>query len=149
MKRLLGAAAAALLLAACGSAQASVPTAGAGTTSAAGATASHVTVTLGDNMKILLDKPSVPAGKVTFSVTNTGKIQHEMVVLKTDLSPDQIPAGTDAGTVSEAASVGETGDMDPGTAKDVTLDLAAGKYLLICNEPGHFAAGTHTAFLVQ
>ncbi len=147
MKRFLAAAGAGLLFAACGTAQASVPTAGNATTASTGAT--HVTVTLGDNMRIALDKSSVPAGKVTFSVTNTGTMKHEVVVLKTDLAPDQIPAGKEAGMVSEDTSVGESGDMDPGTSKEFTLDLAAGKYLLICNEPGHFAAGMHTPFVVK
>lgn len=142
MKGLIGVlAAASLLAAACGG------TAHASTTAPAG---SHVTVTLGDNMKILLDKSSVPAGSVTFSVTNTGKVQHEMVVLKTDLPEGQIPAdATEAGKVSEDASVGETDDMDAGATKEVTLDLAAGSYVLICNEVGHYASGMHTTFTVK
>ncbi|MDE3113746.1 MAG: cupredoxin domain-containing protein [Chloroflexota bacterium] len=106
-------------------------------------------MTLGDNMKVVLDKDTVSAGKVTFAVQNTGTLKHEVLVLKTDAAPGQIPAGDDPGTVSEKTSVGESDDMDPGTSKTFTLDLAAGNYLLICNEAGHFAAGMHTPFLVK
>lgn len=142
MKGLIGVlAAASLVAAACG---------GAAHASTATRAGGNVTVTLGDNMKILLDKSTVTAGSVTFSVTNTGKVAHEMVVLKTDLPEGQIPAdATKPGKVSEDASVGETGDMDAGTTKEVTLDLAAGKYVLICNEPGHYASGMHTTFTVK
>lgn len=147
MKRFLAAAGVGLLFVACGTAQANVPAAGNGVTAASNGT--QVNVTLGDNMKILVDKDTAPAGKVTFSVKNTGTLKHEVVVLKTDQSPDQIGPGEEAGMVSEKASVGESDDMGPGTAKTFTLDLSAGKYLLICNEPGHFASGMHTAFTVN
>jgi uncharacterized cupredoxin-like copper-binding protein len=101
-------------------------------------------------MKIALDRSSVSAGTVEFSVTNAGKVTHEVVVLKTDLPEGQIPAdAAEPGKVSEDASVGETGDMAPGAVKNVTLDLAPGKYVLICNQPGHYAAGMHVAFTVK
>jgi uncharacterized cupredoxin-like copper-binding protein len=74
--------------------------------------------------------------------------QHEMVVLKTDTPFDQLEVGTDD-RVSEADSVGEISEIKPGTTGTVTLDLAPGKYVLVCNLPKHYAQGMRVAFTVE
>ena len=38
----------------------------------------------------------------------------------------------------------ELGDVHPGKSRSNTLTLKAGKYLLFCNEAGHFKAGMYT-----
>ncbi len=45
-------------------------------------------------------------------------------------------------------SLGETEEMQPGTSKDLTLDLKPGTYLLLCNVAGHYAAGMWTTLTV-
>ena len=50
-----------------------------------------------------------PAGKVTFTVKNTGKVEHEFVVVKT-LRPAGSLASHD-GEASEAGNVGEIGSV--------------------------------------
>jgi uncharacterized cupredoxin-like copper-binding protein len=94
-------------------------------------------------------KPSVPqaaAGKVTFAVHNGGKLTHEFVVLRTDKPAGSLLQGSRA---SESGNVGETGDLKPGQAKTIALNLPPGHYALICNLPGHYAAGQHTDFTVK
>jgi len=89
------------------------------------------------------------AGAVTFTVKNTGSVTHELVVIRTDLAEDQLPANAvEPGKVSEDGSLGESGDVAAGTSADFTLTLAPGHYVLICNEPGHYTAGMHTALTV-
>ena len=39
-------------------------------------------------------------------------------------------------------------DIAPGKNKRVTLKLAPGRYVLICNQPGHYSMGLHTSLLV-
>ncbi len=88
-----------------------------------------------------------PAGKVTFSVTNTGKVEHEFVVVKTVR-----PAGSltsHGGEASEAGNVGEIGSVKPGQQKKLTLTLKAGHYSLLCNLPGHYKAGQFVDFYVR
>lgn len=115
----------------------------------AAAQATTVNATLG-NMKISVDRSSVPAGAITFVVKNTDRVEHELVVLKTDLAPDKIAADTDeVGKVDETGNMGETGDMDPGTSRSFTLTLPAGHYVLICNEIGHYDAGMRMSFTVN
>jgi len=53
------------------------------------------------------------------------------------------------GTADETNAVGEAPDIEAGATKSVTLDLKAGKYVLLCNLPGHFAGGMWTTFTVS
>lgn len=107
-------------------------------------------------MTVVADPASVPAGAVTFNAVNSGTIPHELVVLKTDISPELLPArAADATKVDEAAAgienLGEIEDsvLDvSGATGTLTLDLAPGKYVLICNVSGHYKAGMRTAFTV-
>lgn len=88
----------------------------------------------------------VPAGKVTFVVRNAGKMKHEFVVVRTDAAPNALPVkGAQA---SEAGTKGEIKAFGPGGTKRLTLTLAPGKYVLICNLPGHYKAGQRLAFVV-
>ena len=132
---------AAALLAACGSA-ATTPAAVA---PAAGGT---INATLTD-MKISVDKASIPAGKVTFVVKNSGLVVHELVVLKTDVAQDKLTAGDEAGKVNETGNVGETGDVVAGGSNTFSAVLPAGHYVLICNEPDHYMDGMHMTFTVN
>jgi len=99
---------------------------------------------------IKLDAPSAVAGKITFSVKNVGSVAHSLVVLKTNLDETKIPASAqDPSKVDERGSVGGLGQLQPSQSKDLTLELAVGKYVLVCNEPGHYLSGMHTSFSVK
>ncbi len=89
---------------------------------------------------------SAPAGPVTFTLTNNGSIDHEMVVLKTDTPVDQLVV-TD-GKVSEDTSAGEVPELAAGKSKSVTLDLTAGNYVLVCNIKDHYTMGMRAPFTV-
>ncbi len=86
------------------------------------------------------------AGRITFAVHNTGTVTHEFVVVRTDKPAGDLLKGARA---DESGNVGETGDLQPGQAKTIGLDLKAGHYALLCNLPGHYAAGQHTDFTVR
>ena len=119
------------------------------------ATGTPVAVTVGDvngldgpsmSMTMTVAPVSAPAGPVTFTLTNDGSIDHEMVVLKTDTPVDQLQV-TD-GKVSEDTSQGEVAELGAGKSKSVTLDLAAGKYVLVCNIKDHYTMGMRAPFTV-
>ncbi len=40
-------------------------------------------------------------------------------------------------------------DLPVGESKTLELDLEAGKYALVCNLPGHYAAGMFADFTVK
>lgn len=113
------------------------------------ASPSKVTVTE-DEFSVKLSQASAPAGKVTFVLNNTGKIEHELVILKTDLPHDKIPArDNDPTKVQEPGAAGEIEDVAAGTSKEETFDLTPGNYVLLCNVETHYAAGMHIAFVVK
>ncbi len=138
-----------------------------GAKSAAAATPRTVGVTVSDvrgaggPMSLAVSPSVVPAGDVTFVVKNTGTIEHEAVVLKTDSPYNRLPVtfGGDppgpvksgANKVSEAANVGETGDpnLKPGGTRVFTIKaMAAGHYVVVCNLAGHYAAGMRAELTV-
>ena len=99
---------------------------------------------------ISVDRSSVPSGQVTFVVKNGGLLVHEFVVLQTEVAHDKIrAASSEPGKVDETGSVGETGALNAGESKTLTLTLAAGHYVLMCNEVGHYEGGMHLAFTVN
>jgi uncharacterized cupredoxin-like copper-binding protein len=91
------------------------------------------------------------AGVVTFKVTNNSKDTiHEMIVMQLDANADALPYIASENTVDEdtAGDKGEVSELDPGASGSLTVNLKAGKYLLICNVPGHYASGMWTQFTV-
>lgn len=92
-------------------------------------------------------KPAqVAAGRVTFNVSNGGRVEHEFVVLKTSKPASDLLKN---GRADEAGNVGEIGSVTPGQTKTLKLKLAAGHYALICNLPGHYAAGQYADLTVK
>ena len=100
-----------------------------------------------------LSAATVKAGEVTFEVSNVSRNdeEHEFLIAKTDMAPDQL-ALTQAGDrvdESQLAGLEELGDLEPGESGQLTLDLTPGKYLLFCNEVGHFEAGMYAYLTVE
>jgi uncharacterized cupredoxin-like copper-binding protein len=89
---------------------------------------------------------TVARGKVTFNVKNVGRLVHEFVVVKTDKRANGLGTGP---RVPENGNVGETGDVQAGAGKTLSLKLKPGHYALICNIPNHYSAGMHTDFTVR
>ena len=95
---------------------------------------------------------AVKAGKVTFNVKNNSKdTVHEMIVMLLADPGKPIPYLEAENRVDEdkAGDKGEVSELDPGKSGTLTVDLKAGKYLLICNVPGHYGAGMWTEFTVD
>lgn len=92
---------------------------------------------------------TVPAGTVKFVVRNTGAIDHNFRLIKTDLAPDALP--TDAGEADESQLdvIASTEDFGAGESRDVSADLEPGSYVLICNFVGHYQSGMTVAFTVE
>jgi uncharacterized cupredoxin-like copper-binding protein len=109
--------------------------------------ATHVVNAEVSEFAISLDTHRMTAGKITFRVDNIGKAKHEFVILRTGAHAGLLPKHE--GEASENGNVGEIGNLDPGQAKNLTLDLTAGHYSLICNLPGHYMGGMHANFNVE
>jgi len=108
----------------------------------------RVTVT---DYAIVPDPATTVAGRVTFRAQNAGTDEHEMEVFRTDLEAGDIPVVEDriAPQVPGLERIGEIEELDAGYAGVLTLDLPAGRYMLICDEPGHFRDGMWAEFQVR
>jgi len=112
---------------------------------------SGIGVSLAD-FTISPDGTSASAGELTFDVTNDAEQIHEFVIFKTDLATDALPTD-DEGLVDESGEgvelVDEIEDIAAGSTQSLTVTLDAANYVFICNLPGHYAQGMHTAFTVS
>jgi uncharacterized cupredoxin-like copper-binding protein len=117
-----------------------------------------VDVTL-EEFAVSTSESSADEGEVTFNVSNEGPDDtHEFVVIKTDLSPTELPTD-ETGAVDENGAgmevVDEIEDIPVGESPSLTVDLDAGNYVLICNiydeeeQEAHYSEGMRTAFAVQ
>jgi uncharacterized cupredoxin-like copper-binding protein len=100
-------------------------------------------------MGVKASPSSAPTGDVTFDVTNTSKDTiHEMIVMYVGNSTKPLPYIDNEERVDEekVRDLGEVSELDPGGSGALTVHLDPGKYLLICNVPGHYAAGMWTEF---
>ncbi|HMG43505.1 MAG TPA: hypothetical protein VK611_19400 [Acidimicrobiales bacterium] len=104
----------------------------------------------------------IPAGTVEFAVTNDGTEIHEIVIVKFDGEPGDIPTADD-GSADEAQLPAGTevleieGFAGEGKTCTAAFDLEAGSYALFCNiveeeDSGeleaHYQMGMYTSFTV-
>jgi uncharacterized cupredoxin-like copper-binding protein len=99
--------------------------------------------------KIVIDHPSIAAGHVVFGIRNHAAMAHEFKVIKTDLSPDQLPIDAASAKASEDNKVGELLNITAGASRKLVLELAPGKYVLICNVAGHYQLGMRVGLEVK
>lgn len=95
---------------------------------------------------------SVPAGTVNFAVNNPDTRDHVFIVIKTDLAPDAlVMAGTAADPAASGTVLGTImRDMlGAGASANVSFELDAGNYVLICNRGSHYSRGMTVAFTVE
>jgi len=118
----------------------------------------HSRMTTGTAMFLSADHTTAPRGTVSFLAANSGSLNHELMVLPLaeGQSVGSRPIGSDL-KIAETDSVGEASTtcgegagqgILPGASSWVTLTLAPGRYELVCNLPGHYAAGMYTEFTV-
>lgn len=143
--------ASALTMSACGSSSTSKSTTPTTTAAAATGAASGRTIVKSDvsEYKIASTPASVPAGAVTFKVTNTGKIKHQFTVIRTTKSAATVLSKHNPND-DIAGARGEIATIAPGATKTLVIKhLRAGHYAIVCALPGHYQAGMHEDFTVS
>lgn len=95
--------------------------------------------------RLLVRPGRVAAGPVTFVIRNDGKLTHRLVVLRTDRPAGKLEVRD--GRVSERGLVAAV-VVRPGQTVSVTLRLQRGRYVVICNERGHYRRGLVSALQI-
>ena len=110
----------------------------------AGTAASSLDVSLSE-WKITT-APTVKTGLIGFNIKNAGANNHELVVIKAD-SFDALPklanGAVDESKLGAGALIGRTEKLGGGKGCATTLNLAPGKYVMVCNI--QFGAISHAA----
>jgi uncharacterized cupredoxin-like copper-binding protein len=115
-------------------------------TAAAPAALAHASAVTLSEFNVAPKPSQLASGPVTFEVSNGGTVKHEFVVIKTPKPASDLLKN---GRADETGNVGEIGGIDPSQTKTLKLDLKAGHYALICNLPGHYAAGQYADLTVK
>lgn len=104
-------------------------------------------------MKIQVSPATVPAGFVEFIIKNEGQKPHELVIFKNNLTSQQLPM-KGGNLDEESKGLKNVGGLDQsklksGAMQTLQLNLAPGRYLLVCNQPGHVQAGMKAELIVK
>jgi uncharacterized cupredoxin-like copper-binding protein len=99
--------------------------------------------------KVVPTPATAPAGSVTFAVTNAGTMIHEFVVVQTDLKADALAVVDNKIDESVLTPVDEIEDIAVAATPSITVDLAAGHYVLLCNIETHYEQGMRADFDVN
>jgi len=116
---------------------------------ACGGGPAKINATLTD-YEIVLSASTAKAGEITFHVQNNADATvHEFVVVQTDTAAADLPVGADLLVdESQFTPIDEIEDLEAGDSADLTVTLAAGHYVILCNIAGHYQLGMHTDFNV-
>jgi hypothetical protein len=111
--------------------------------------------------EIVVEPATVQAGEVTFDLNNTGEVAHNLIIVKSDLPPAELPVTDGAVDTARLNLVGNAGPIERGPATEdaegYTVTLSPGKYVLFCDivsrvgveVESHYRNGMYTSFLVQ
>jgi uncharacterized cupredoxin-like copper-binding protein len=102
-------------------------------------------------MAIKTDRATVKAGRIVLQAVNESKeVVHEVLIVPAPSSGRELPYDARKGVVLEERvhPLGEIQELKPGARGRLTLNLKAGTYLLLCNQPGHYKAGMATKLVV-
>jgi len=107
-----------------------------------------IDVTLGE-WAVAVGEDHVHSGEIVFSISNEGAVPHEFVVVDSDLAANALP--TEGGIVDEAQVevIGRAAEMAGAGTAELSLNLAAGSYVLICNVPAHYDLGMRVALTIE
>jgi uncharacterized cupredoxin-like copper-binding protein len=122
-------------------------------TTTAAATGETVEIKMGDFYFDPKDATAT-AGTVSISAPNEGEVEHELVLFKTNLDPAKLPTDSsgevdEAKLETEATTPGEIEEIAPGDTGEGEFEMTAGKYVMFCNLPAHYAQGMYGSVTVK
>jgi uncharacterized cupredoxin-like copper-binding protein len=124
------------------------------TTAAYSAEPASVKVDLSDKggkYSIIMSSDHAKAGTVEFNIKNTSsKILHEFLITPWKGAITALPYDVNKGQVVEEKLPKLAGveDMKPGAEAILRLPLKPGRYVVFCDQPGHYKMGMVTRFTV-
>jgi uncharacterized cupredoxin-like copper-binding protein len=90
---------------------------------------------------------SATGGRLRVTATNKGKMSHEFVLIRTKRAANALPMK--GKRASEAGAVGEIPEQKPGRHASHVFKIKPGRYVYLCNVPGHYKAGMYGTLTVK
>src|SRR3954469_22616196 len=111
------------------------------------ASASRSTTVKMKDGKFKPDNLVTKAGRFRVTVKNVGKLEHEFVLIRTRRAASKLP--THGKQASEKGAIGEIEEQKRGKTARKTFEVKRGRYVYICNVPGHYKAGMYGTLKVR
>ena len=102
-----------------------------------------------DEWSVTPSVADVREGKVAFDVRNDGTMAHQLLVIKNDLPPEMLPVANGSISLAQVNVVRSLETVAAGSTAELAFDATPGKYVLVCNVPGHYLQGMAAGFLVE
>ncbi len=99
------------------------------------------------HMALVISPHRVRAGEIVFRIHNISRtLTHEVLVIKPPKKLSMMPYSKKQNRLIESRidKLADSGSQKPGQSYVMKVDLKPGRYLLICNQPGHSRGGMHT-----
>ena len=93
--------------------------------------------------KLELSSTTVAAGDVSITGVTAGTIEHEIIIIRSDLDSSELPLVDGRVPEDEVDMVDEISEFAAGTSATQTFNLTPGRYVLIGNLPAHYTSGMH------
>jgi caa(3)-type oxidase subunit IV len=102
------------------------------------------------SFRIHLSQDHANAGPITFHIVNgADDMLHEFIIIKTDEPPGELPTDMSGRVEEDAVTIiAAAEDIPPSNSRNLTVNLAAGQYVIVCNLPGHYLQGMRVEFTV-
>lgn len=106
-------------------------------------------------VEVKLDEFSIHApasalpGDTHVQVLNAGDIPHTFLLLRTRFRPDKLPVRKSEVDLRRIDKVRELPKQDPRDITSIQVNLAPGRYVMICNIAGHYQSGMRAPLLVR
>ena len=98
---------------------------------------------------ITLSVATIKAGTIKFGIRNNGTMVHDFDVYKTDLPLDKLPVDGGSAKVKMDGLVKQMINIAANRSTTLSADLAAGRYVIICNVAGHYQLGMRAELQVN
>jgi caa(3)-type oxidase subunit IV len=102
------------------------------------------------SFQIRMSQTTATAGPITFHIVNgADDMLHEFIIIKTDAPAEELPTNMMGRVDEEAVTIMTAAeDIPPANSRNITVNLGAGHYVMVCNLPGHYLQGMRIDFEV-
>jgi hypothetical protein len=120
-------------------------------------------IAMGDGA-IELERTVTAPGRQVVEVVNEGTAEHEVVLVRSELAPGELPVGLHGVSIGRSGTLvigedhlkaghnhppGVVLGLEPGQSQRFQVDLAAGSYVVFCQTGSHYLGGERVGLTAE